>query len=212
MRCYASSVAREIISFSVSSFFFFNDTPTTEIYTLSLHDALPIAASAARSSAPSAALWSPRFPSLRPRGSCGLAIGLGGISGGSWLARTRGRRGNIRAGSDGRRGARFRRDRRARGRRRLLRHCVLDLLLRAVQLPADLGDRIERGIALRLARHVVDLLLDVGQLRLAHRLLKLTLKFGGHAAQLVRPLPERAKHRGQLLRPDRDQRDDADDQ
>src|SRR5438270_13634506 len=24
------------------SFFFFNDTPTTEIYTLSLHDALPI--------------------------------------------------------------------------------------------------------------------------------------------------------------------------
>src|SRR5436190_16665608 len=29
------------------SFFFFNDTPTTEIYTLSLHDALPISASAA---------------------------------------------------------------------------------------------------------------------------------------------------------------------
>src|SRR5262249_61827865 len=27
---------------SSSSFFFFNDTPTTEIYTLSLHDALPI--------------------------------------------------------------------------------------------------------------------------------------------------------------------------
>src|SRR5258707_13911772 len=26
----------------VSSFFFFNDTATTEIYTLSLHDALPI--------------------------------------------------------------------------------------------------------------------------------------------------------------------------
>src|SRR6266446_2061732 len=26
-------------------FFFFNDTPTTEIYTLSLHDALPIRAS-----------------------------------------------------------------------------------------------------------------------------------------------------------------------
>src|SRR3989442_11531062 len=29
---------------SVSSFFFFNDTATTEIYTLSLHDALPISA------------------------------------------------------------------------------------------------------------------------------------------------------------------------
>src|SRR5688572_32968454 len=33
-----------MITFSIcpSSFFFFNDTATTEIYTLSLHDALPI--------------------------------------------------------------------------------------------------------------------------------------------------------------------------
>src|SRR6266568_256447 len=31
-----------IDSFSLFSFFFFNDTATTEIYTLSLHDALPI--------------------------------------------------------------------------------------------------------------------------------------------------------------------------
>src|SRR3712207_7046452 len=30
------------MSFLVSVFFFFNDTATTEIYTLSLHDALPI--------------------------------------------------------------------------------------------------------------------------------------------------------------------------
>src|SRR5438552_5840789 len=30
------------VSFSISSFFFFNDTAPTEIYTLSLHDALPI--------------------------------------------------------------------------------------------------------------------------------------------------------------------------
>src|SRR6266436_10068815 len=30
-------------------FFFFNDTATTEIYTLSLHDALPICASSGRS-------------------------------------------------------------------------------------------------------------------------------------------------------------------
>src|SRR2546430_11386612 len=40
-------------------FFFFNDTATTEIYTLSLHDALPICAracgSAANASLPSAA-------------------------------------------------------------------------------------------------------------------------------------------------------------
>src|SRR3989337_2734290 len=30
------------VRFAVSFFFFFNDTATTEIYTLSLHDALPI--------------------------------------------------------------------------------------------------------------------------------------------------------------------------
>src|SRR2546430_10102530 len=32
-----------------TSFFFFNDTATTEIYTLSLHDALPISPSVSRS-------------------------------------------------------------------------------------------------------------------------------------------------------------------
>src|SRR2546430_3010987 len=32
----------------ISFFFFFNDTATTEIYTLSLHDALPISSSAAQ--------------------------------------------------------------------------------------------------------------------------------------------------------------------
>src|SRR5260221_2807536 len=32
------------VPISPSSFFFFNDTATTEIYTLSLHDALPICA------------------------------------------------------------------------------------------------------------------------------------------------------------------------
>src|SRR2546422_4890457 len=31
-----------ILSFAILFFFFFNDTATTEIYTLSLHDALPI--------------------------------------------------------------------------------------------------------------------------------------------------------------------------
>src|SRR2546421_11446983 len=31
-----------LFCFATSSFFFFNDTATTEIYTLSLHDALPI--------------------------------------------------------------------------------------------------------------------------------------------------------------------------
>src|SRR5260364_492479 len=39
-------------------FFFFNDTATTEIYTLSLHDALPISA---RSGDPSTGLCWPRY-------------------------------------------------------------------------------------------------------------------------------------------------------
>src|SRR4051812_49996944 len=39
-------------------FFFFNDTATTEIYTLSLHDALPISGCAAKTSA------TVTFPSL----------------------------------------------------------------------------------------------------------------------------------------------------
>src|SRR2546427_11015562 len=38
--CCFSSTTPDIICF----FFFFNDTATTEIYTLSLHDALPICA------------------------------------------------------------------------------------------------------------------------------------------------------------------------
>src|SRR5256885_9961638 len=37
---YISFTISSLVSFS--SFFFFNDTATTEIYTLSLHDALPI--------------------------------------------------------------------------------------------------------------------------------------------------------------------------
>src|SRR5258706_1132593 len=36
---------------TISSFFFFNDTATTEIYTLSLHDALPISTPAAHTTA-----------------------------------------------------------------------------------------------------------------------------------------------------------------
>src|SRR2546429_3866126 len=39
-------------------FFFFNDTATTEIYTLSLHDALPISSTARR--------WSPREKRAAP--------------------------------------------------------------------------------------------------------------------------------------------------
>src|SRR2546430_12719727 len=39
--------------YQFSFFFFFNDTATTEIYTLSLHDALPISLRAASRCAPS---------------------------------------------------------------------------------------------------------------------------------------------------------------
>ena len=53
--------------------------------------------------------------------------------------------------------------------------------------------------------------LQVGHLGFAHRLLELALEFGRHAADLAHPLAERAQHARQFLRPDRDQRDDADD-
>src|SRR5690606_41735199 len=39
------------------SFFFFNATPTPEIYTLSLHDALPILPTASRTPGSSASMW-----------------------------------------------------------------------------------------------------------------------------------------------------------
>src|SRR3712207_7918362 len=59
-----------MMSVSFYIFFFFNDTATTEIYTLSLHDALPICRPACRSS------------------SCGAACRPGGRSAWSWDAAT----------------------------------------------------------------------------------------------------------------------------
>src|SRR2546428_2103015 len=50
------------------SIFFFNDTATTEIYTLSLHDALPICTS--RWSSRKAAIASTPRPTRAPRVSC----------------------------------------------------------------------------------------------------------------------------------------------
>src|SRR3989449_7752329 len=62
---FTSSLAHSPFS---SSFFFFNDTATTEIYTLSLHDALPISGDAAHPAAhvrdAPARGW--RRPSRRP--------------------------------------------------------------------------------------------------------------------------------------------------
>src|SRR5258708_36272257 len=51
----------------VSFFFFFNDTATTEIYTLSLHDALPISASSAGRGRRCFSCTSPPHPTRHPR-------------------------------------------------------------------------------------------------------------------------------------------------
>src|SRR3712207_9250143 len=57
------------ISWLLSPFFFFNDTATTEIYTLSLHDALPISAIHARGRRARAGAAGPRAaPGRFPRG------------------------------------------------------------------------------------------------------------------------------------------------
>src|ERR1043165_10310606 len=49
-----------VVSVSVVFFFFFNDTATTEIYTLSLHDALPISGTRRRCTQCAPAPDSPR--------------------------------------------------------------------------------------------------------------------------------------------------------
>src|SRR2546430_7657755 len=54
-----------LFSHPISFFFFFNDTATTEIYTLSLHDALPILL--LRPVAPESRCSLPRACSPRPR-------------------------------------------------------------------------------------------------------------------------------------------------
>src|SRR3712207_6968703 len=66
---------------SYFAFFFFNDTATTEIYTLSLHDALPISRGTAASSRSAARRASARRGSSR---SCtGARPGCGGST---WAA------------------------------------------------------------------------------------------------------------------------------
>src|SRR3989442_7454194 len=72
----------------IHSFFFFTDTATTEIYTLSLHDALPIC--------PAPGPHSPQVPGDRPEGGpagalhfrCVRADGVGGDARGHAAART----------------------------------------------------------------------------------------------------------------------------
>src|SRR2546427_9281785 len=57
----------------ISTFFFFNDTATTEIYTLSLHDALPISGSSPPTTPSRGARWrKPSRPERRDRKSTRL--------------------------------------------------------------------------------------------------------------------------------------------
>src|SRR5438132_1231459 len=82
--------------------------------------------------------------------------------------------------------------------------------LRALDLHAHVVERIKVRHLGGLIGHVVDLLLEVGKLGFAHRLIELVLEIARHAADLSHPVPERAERARQLLRSDRDQRDDAD--
>src|SRR3954447_22457627 len=65
---------------SIFFFFFFNDTATTEIYTLSLHDALPISALGGRDAAARQERRKPRPPAGRDRKSTRLNSSHGSIS------------------------------------------------------------------------------------------------------------------------------------
>src|SRR2546427_12969973 len=70
--CSSRSFLHSTTAMFFSIFFFFNDTATTEIYTLSLHDALPISTASSKGEAASTSARrissSPRttFSSFRP--------------------------------------------------------------------------------------------------------------------------------------------------
>src|SRR5262249_28237712 len=61
----------------------------------------------------------------------------------------------------------------------------------------EVTERIEAGV--ELAGGLVDVLLEIGHLRFAHRLAELILELGGHAPDLGRPLTDRAQNAGQFL-------------
>src|SRR2546429_9909888 len=64
-------------------FFFFNDTATTEIYTLSLHDALPISARPRPESRAAVGIQGPSARTGPPRGPQPGGAGVGAARGGS---------------------------------------------------------------------------------------------------------------------------------
>src|SRR5699024_7924130 len=73
--CYLYTLSFVSLFCSSSLFFFFNDTSPTELYTLSLHDALPISAGGLMMPIAMALI----FNSFR-KGERGLAVGLYGIA------------------------------------------------------------------------------------------------------------------------------------
>src|SRR5580693_10040353 len=81
--------------FSVSFFFFFNDTASTEIYTLSLHDALPICARRPprNGTAPRAARRRSRTRGIPPGRGAGVADPVIGRAGRGHPGRGGGRSG-----------------------------------------------------------------------------------------------------------------------
>src|SRR3989441_12177377 len=84
-------------SCSIFSFiFFFNDTATTEIYTLSLHDALPICAGVAKAGVVPRGerVFLVAAPACREPGPDGAAVGRAALGAG----RGRGGSGSARAG------------------------------------------------------------------------------------------------------------------
>src|SRR5262249_40696148 len=151
-------------------------------------------------------LWWPRSPSLRLPGSSRApwAARLGNFLGGlrrdrrgyggadralpRWPRRGRPRfrgglfgplpRGPSGGGADdvaGRQLRRGLRQRRLRGGRRRRRRRILDVLADGFDIGAH---ALERIVVLDVVRHVVDLLLEVGHFRFAHRLLELMLEIG----------------------------------
>src|SRR5439155_22002176 len=58
---YLIIIMPSLLSLVFISSFFFNDPPTTEIYTLSLHDALPISETRRRAAKPARHVWRPVF-------------------------------------------------------------------------------------------------------------------------------------------------------
>src|SRR5256885_15772284 len=70
---------------TISSLFFFNDTATTEIYTLSLHDALPIWAQAP--------VPADRTPGFRPTCAAPASVWPAIAGGAAWMSHARQQRG-----------------------------------------------------------------------------------------------------------------------